>query len=119
MEQTARAYGLDHQFLALPNHVQVGSPTGEGIYIANPDFVVRFDQSFALARLVAQASYQPNTPPTVLFHRRHSAARHPQHRDLHRDPDFDDVDRRRPADRAAAVAGGDPADAVIEPAGAP
>ena len=55
MEQTSRAYGLDHQFLALPNDVQVGSPTGEGIYIANPDFNVRYDQSFPLAKLVARA----------------------------------------------------------------
>jgi hypothetical protein len=78
MKQTSRAYGLDHQFLALPNYVQVGSPTGEGMYIANPDFAVRFDQSFPLARLVARAptgavsphcalaiSHRPNTPPTV------------------------------------------------------
>jgi uncharacterized membrane protein YjjP (DUF1212 family) len=55
MEQTSRAYGLDHHFLALPNFVQVGSPTGEGIYIANPDFDVRYDQSFPLAQLVARA----------------------------------------------------------------
>jgi uncharacterized membrane protein YjjP (DUF1212 family) len=55
MEQTARAYGLDHEFLALPNYVQVGSSSGEGIYIANPDFNVRYDQSFPLAKLVAQA----------------------------------------------------------------
>lgn len=55
MEQTARAYGLDHAFLALPNYVQVGSATGEGIYIANPDFNVRYDQSFPLAKLVARA----------------------------------------------------------------
>jgi uncharacterized membrane protein YjjP (DUF1212 family) len=55
MEQTARAYGLDHEFLALPNYVQVGSASGEGIYIANPDFNVRYDQSFPLATLVAQA----------------------------------------------------------------
>jgi hypothetical protein len=55
MERTSRAYGHDHQFLALPNYVQVGSPTGEGMYIANPDFAVRFDQSFPLARLVARA----------------------------------------------------------------
>ena len=40
MSQTSRAYGLDHQFLALPNYVQVGSPTGEGLYIANPDFTL-------------------------------------------------------------------------------
>jgi len=55
MQQTARAYGLDHEFLALPNYVQVGSASGEGIYIANPDFTVRFDQSFPLAKLVARA----------------------------------------------------------------
>lgn len=55
MEQTARAYGLDHEFLALPNYVQVGSASGEGIYIANPDFNVRYDQSFPLAKLVARA----------------------------------------------------------------
>lgn len=55
MEQTARAYGLDHEFLALPNYVQVGSSSGEGIYIANPDFNVRYDQSFPLAQLVARA----------------------------------------------------------------
>jgi uncharacterized membrane protein YjjP (DUF1212 family) len=55
MEQTARAYGLDHEFLALPNYVQVGSASGEGIYIANPDFNVRYDQSIPLATLVARA----------------------------------------------------------------
>jgi uncharacterized membrane protein YjjP (DUF1212 family) len=55
MEQTARAYGLDHEFLALPNYVQVGSPSGEGVYIANPNFNVRYDQSFPLATLVARA----------------------------------------------------------------
>jgi len=55
MEQTSRADGLDHQFLALPNYVRVGSPTGEAIYIANPDFDVRYDQSFPLAQLVARA----------------------------------------------------------------
>ena len=55
MAQTSRAYGLDHQFLALPNYVQVGSPTGEGLYIANPDFTLRYDQSFPLAQLVARA----------------------------------------------------------------
>jgi uncharacterized membrane protein YjjP (DUF1212 family) len=55
MGQTSRAYGLDHAFLALPNYVQVGSASGEGIYIANPDFNVRYDQSFPLATLVAQA----------------------------------------------------------------
>jgi uncharacterized membrane protein YjjP (DUF1212 family)/uncharacterized membrane protein YjjB (DUF3815 family) len=55
MEATSSAYGLDHQFLALPNYVQVGSLTGDGLYIANPDFVLRYDQSFPLAKLVARA----------------------------------------------------------------
>ena len=55
VEQTSRAYGLDHHFLALPNSVQAGSPTGEGIHLANPDFDVRYDQSFPLAQLVARA----------------------------------------------------------------
>jgi uncharacterized membrane protein YjjP (DUF1212 family)/uncharacterized membrane protein YjjB (DUF3815 family) len=55
MAATSKAYGLDHQFLALPNYVQVGSPTGDGLYIANPDFAVRYDQSFPLAQLVARA----------------------------------------------------------------
>ena len=62
MEQTSRAYGLDHQFLALPNYVQVGSPTGEGVYIANPDFDVRYDQSFPLAKLVARAPTRTISP---------------------------------------------------------
>ena len=35
--------------------MQVGSASGEGIYIANPDFTVRYDQSFPLAKLVARA----------------------------------------------------------------
>lgn len=54
MEATSNAYGLDHQVLALPNYVQVG-PTGDGLYIANPDFDLRYDQSFPLAKLVARA----------------------------------------------------------------
>jgi hypothetical protein len=62
MEQTARAYGLDHEFLALPNYVQVGSASGEGIYIANPDFTVRYDQSFPLATLVARAPQARSAP---------------------------------------------------------
>jgi uncharacterized membrane protein YjjP (DUF1212 family) len=57
MAQTSLAYGLDHQFLALPNYVQVGSPSGEGLYIANPDFTLRYDQSFPLAKLVARAPH--------------------------------------------------------------
>ncbi len=55
MAQTSTSYGLEHQFLALPNYVQVGSPTGEGLYIVNPDFTLRYDQSFPLAQLVARA----------------------------------------------------------------
>ena len=55
MAATSRAYGLDNQILALPNYVQVGSPTGDGLYIANPDFALRYDQSFPLAKLVARA----------------------------------------------------------------
>jgi hypothetical protein len=41
--------------LALPNYVQVGSETGDNLCIANPDFDVRFDQSFELDKLVARA----------------------------------------------------------------
>ncbi|MCT7660100.1 threonine/serine exporter family protein [Mycobacterium deserti] len=55
MGATSKAYGLDHQFLALPNYVQVGGAEGNGLYIANPDFDLRYDQSFPLAQLVARA----------------------------------------------------------------
>ena len=55
MEQTARAYGLDHEFLALAQLRAGRQSSGEGIYIANPDFNVRYDQSFPLAKLVARA----------------------------------------------------------------
>lgn len=55
MAATSRAYGLDNQFLALPNYVQVGSATGDGLVIVNPDVDVRYDQSFPLAQLVARA----------------------------------------------------------------
>jgi uncharacterized membrane protein YjjP (DUF1212 family) len=55
MAATSRTCGLENQILALPNYVQVGSPTGDGLYIANPDFDLRYDQSFALAKLVARA----------------------------------------------------------------
>jgi uncharacterized membrane protein YjjP (DUF1212 family) len=55
MAATSKSYGLDHQFLALPNYVQVGSPTGDGLNIGNPDFALRYDQSFPLATLVARA----------------------------------------------------------------
>jgi hypothetical protein len=57
MAQTSRAFGLDHQFLALPNYVQVGSPKGEGLDIVNPDFTLRYDQSFPQAKRVAQAPH--------------------------------------------------------------
>src|SRR6478752_67954 len=50
-------------------------------------------------------------------HGGHPAPRHPQHRRLHRDADPDDVDRRRRPDRAAGVAGGDPAEPITGPAG--
>ena len=62
MYATSQAYGLDAQLLALPNYVQVGSETGEGLYIANPDFDVRYDQSFQLAKLVARAPSGSVTP---------------------------------------------------------
>lgn len=55
MAATARAYGLDSQIFALPNYVQIGSPTGDGLYMHNPDFDLRYDQSFSLAKLVARA----------------------------------------------------------------
>lgn len=55
LEGTSKAYGLNTQFLALPNYVQVGSPLGDNLYIANTDFVLRYDQSFPLAKLVARA----------------------------------------------------------------
>jgi uncharacterized membrane protein YjjP (DUF1212 family) len=62
MAATSRAYGLDVQLLALPNYVQVGSQTGDNLYIANPDFDVRYDQSFPLAKLVARAPTGSITP---------------------------------------------------------
>ena len=55
MAATSKSYGLDHQFLTLPNYVQVGSPTGDGLYIGDPNFDLRYDQTFPLAKLVAQA----------------------------------------------------------------
>jgi len=62
MYATSRAHGLDAQLLALPNYVQVGSETGDSLYIANPDFDVRYDQSFQLAKLVARAPSGSVTP---------------------------------------------------------
>lgn len=55
MAATSRAYGLDAQLLALPNYVQLGSRSGDSLYIVNPEFDLRFDQSFPLAKLVARA----------------------------------------------------------------
>jgi uncharacterized membrane protein YjjP (DUF1212 family) len=55
MVTVSRAYGLDHQFLALPNYVQVGDSGTGRLYIAHPDRDLRFDQHFALARLIAGA----------------------------------------------------------------
>ena len=125
MAATSRAYGLENQILALPNYVQVGSPTGDGLYIANPDFDLRYDQSLPLAKLVARAPsgtidpgfwlLVPGSPAGV--HGGHPTSRRPQHRRVHRHADRDDVDRRRRADLAAAVALCDSADVGTAPAG--
>jgi uncharacterized membrane protein YjjP (DUF1212 family) len=80
MYATTRAYGLDAQLLALPNYVQVGSETGDNLYIANPDFDVRFDQSFQLAKLVARApsgSISPEEGMAELDRIRHQQRRFP------------------------------------------
>jgi hypothetical protein len=56
MVATSRAYGLDTQYLALPNYVRVGTSSGGGrLFIAHPDEDLRFDQTFPLANLIAQA----------------------------------------------------------------
>ena len=63
MVATSRAYGLDTQYLALPNYVQVGTSSGGGrLFIAHPDEDLRFDQTFPLATLVAQAESGAVTP---------------------------------------------------------
>ena len=63
MVATSRAYGLDTQYLALPNYVQVGTSSGGGrLFIAHPDEDLRFDQTFPLATLVAQAESGTVTP---------------------------------------------------------
>jgi uncharacterized membrane protein YjjP (DUF1212 family) len=80
MYATTRAYGLDAQLLALPNYVQVGSETGDNLYIANPDFDVRYDQSFQLAKLVARApsgSISPEEGMADLDRIRHQQRRFP------------------------------------------
>lgn len=56
MVNTSRVYGLDNQYLALPNYVQVGTSSGGGrLFIAHPDKDLRFDQTFPLATLIARA----------------------------------------------------------------
>jgi uncharacterized membrane protein YjjP (DUF1212 family) len=56
MVATSKTYGLDNQFLTLPNYVQVGTSRGGGrTYISHPDQDLRFDQTFPLATLIAQA----------------------------------------------------------------
>ena len=80
MYATTRSYGLNAQLLALPNYVQVGSETGDNLYIANPDFDVRFDQSFELAKLVARApsgSISPEEGMAELDRIRHQQRRFP------------------------------------------
>ena len=63
MVATSRAYGLETQYLALPNYVQVGTSSGGGrLYIAHPDEDLRFDQTFPLATLVAKAESGAVTP---------------------------------------------------------
>jgi uncharacterized membrane protein YjjP (DUF1212 family) len=55
MVNTSRVYGLDNQYLALPNYVQVGTSSGGGrLFIAHPDKDLRFDQSFPLATLISR-----------------------------------------------------------------
>ncbi len=58
MLSTARAYGLQHEILVLPNYVHIGGTDGGGdsaLHIARPERDLRYDQTFALARLVARA----------------------------------------------------------------
>jgi uncharacterized membrane protein YjjP (DUF1212 family) len=56
MVATSRQFGLDNQFLALPNYVQVGTSSGGGrLYIAHPDKELRFDQTFPLADLITNS----------------------------------------------------------------
>jgi uncharacterized membrane protein YjjP (DUF1212 family) len=63
MVATSRAYGLDNQFLTLPNYVQVDTSRGDGrTYISHPDEDLRFDQTFPLATLIARAQTGAVTP---------------------------------------------------------
>lgn len=62
MVTASRAYGLDNQYLALPNYVQVGNSDSGRFHIAHPDRDLRFDQSFALAALIGKAQTAEVTP---------------------------------------------------------
>lgn len=62
MVTASRAYGLDNQFLALPNYVQVGNSESGALSIAHPDRDLRFDQTFALATLIGKAQ-KGSIPP--------------------------------------------------------
>ncbi|WP_193047441.1 threonine/serine exporter family protein [Mycolicibacterium baixiangningiae] len=62
MITASRAYGLDNQFLALPNYVQVGNSESGQLSIAHPDRDLRFDQTFALATLITAAQRAEITP---------------------------------------------------------
>lgn len=58
IERTSAAYGTRNEFIALPNHVQVIGPTtdsGTVVKAVHLQEDLRFDQTFPLARLVADA----------------------------------------------------------------
>ncbi|MBO0676306.1 threonine/serine exporter family protein [Mycolicibacterium sp. S2-37] len=55
MVTASGAYGLDNQYLALPNYVQVGNSETGALSIAHPDRDLRFDQTFALSTLIGKA----------------------------------------------------------------
>src|SRR5262245_5088733 len=63
MVNISAVYGLENQYLALPNYVQVGNASGGGrLYIAHPSEDMRFDQTFPLANLVRRARTGAVTP---------------------------------------------------------
>lgn len=63
MVTTSRAYGLETQYLALASFVQVGSSgSGGRLFTSYPDEDPRFDQTFPLATIVAQAQTGAVTP---------------------------------------------------------
>jgi uncharacterized membrane protein YjjP (DUF1212 family) len=62
MVTASQAYGLDNQYLALPNYVQVGNSSSGRLSIAHPDRDLRFDQTFALATLVGKAQTAAISP---------------------------------------------------------